>query len=101
MDDRVVHVQILGSSFDLRSDEDPVYMNQLIAYLKRKVDETVHLTGGKDTLKTALLAGLLVTDELFKTRKTAVIPPEKRLAEAEISEITKRMIERLDKSLST
>lgn len=97
----MVHVQILGNSFDLRSDEDPVYMNQLITYLKRKIEETGRLTGGKDALKTAIIAGLLITDELFKSRKKAEKTPIEQFDEAEITTITNRMLERLDRSLSS
>lgn len=101
MDENVVHVQILGTSFDLRSDEDPVYMNQLITYLKRKVEETGRLTGGRDHLRTALIAGLLITDELFKNRRRTDAHAGEQTEDAEMSVITKRMLERLDRSLSS
>ncbi|TFG65079.1 MAG: cell division protein ZapA [Spirochaetales bacterium] len=105
MDERVVHIQILGTSFDLRSDEDPDYMNQLITYLHKKIEETRKITGNKDSLRIALLAGLLITDDLFKSRQKgeSLFQPETGAAgaeEEEISVITRRILERLDKSLS-
>ena len=63
---RVVHVEIHGQRYPIRSGLDPEYVAELAAY----VDEKMHLAAREspsgDTLKLAVLAALNIADEFFR-----------------------------------
>src|SRR5918992_2234658 len=63
---RVVHVEIHGQRYPIRSGLDPAYVAELAAY----VDEKMRLAGKEspagDTLKLAVLAALNIADEFFR-----------------------------------
>lgn len=65
---RVVHVEIHGQRYAVRSDLDPAYVAQLALYL----DEKMRLAAGEiqtaDPLRVAVIAALNVADELFRAR---------------------------------
>lgn len=92
MDHKQVTVNILGTSFAVRADEDPEYINSLVHYISEKVDEIEKSSPVKDPLRQSILAAMLITDELFKERKL-------RGESNEAAEITNRMIKVLDQSL--
>ena len=92
MDHKQVTVNILGTSFAVRADEDPEYLNSLVRYISEKVDEIEKSSPVKDPLRQSILAAMLITDELFKERKF-------RGESREVAEITNRIIKVLDESL--
>ena len=63
---RVVHVEIHGQRYPIRSTLNPEYVAELAAY----VDEKMHLAAREspagDTLKLAVLAALNIADEFFR-----------------------------------
>jgi len=67
-DTRVVHVDIHGQRYPIRSALEPPYVAELAAY----VDEKMRLANREcptgDTLKIAVLAALNIADEVFRTR---------------------------------
>jgi cell division protein ZapA (FtsZ GTPase activity inhibitor) len=92
MDHKQVTVNILGTSFAVRADEDPEYVTSLVRYISEKVDEIGKNSPVKDPLRQSILAAMLITDELFKERKL-------RGESHEVAEITNRIIKVLDQSL--
>jgi cell division protein ZapA (FtsZ GTPase activity inhibitor) len=90
-------VDMLGTSFQIRANEDSAYLRSVLDYLREKVNEVRTEVGAADPLKIALLAGLNLVDELFKEKQKGlgVRPGEY----AEIGRITERLIERIDRSL--
>lgn len=90
-------VDMLGTSFHIRANEDSAYLRGVLDYLREKVDEVRSEVGAADPLKIALLTGLNLVDELFKERHkgTGDRPSEY----AEIGRITERLIERIDRTL--
>lgn len=64
---RVVHVEIGGQRYPIRSTLDAAYVTQLAAYVDQKMELAARETSG-DTLKIAVLAALNVADELFRAR---------------------------------
>lgn len=58
---------MLGTSFTLQSDEDPVYLEQVTRFYESKIEEIRSSVETRDPVKLAILAGILVVDDLFKT----------------------------------
>jgi cell division protein ZapA len=70
-DTRVVHVDIHGQRYPIRSGLEPSYVVELAAY----VDEKMRLANREcptgDTLKIAVLAAINIADECFRARSEA------------------------------
>ena len=58
MNNNLLNIDILGSSFTIRSSEDPAYLEQVIWYLENKIKETQNKVPVTDPLKIAILSGL-------------------------------------------
>ncbi len=95
-----MRIELLGASFQIQSDESPEYIKRILAHYIERVDEIEATVATGDPLKKAILAALLVTDELFREREQgrspASLAPEDA---AEIERITTRLIERIDSTL--
>ena len=97
MASQLLSVQLLGVSFTLKSDENLDYLKEVVAYYQKKIEETNRSLATSDALKTALLAGILLADELLKEReKVSLSRPEAEEAER----ITRSLIERIDSILA-
>ncbi len=97
MASQLLSVQLLGVSFTLKSDENLDYLKEVVAYYQKKIEETSRSLANGDVLKTALLAGILLADELLKEReKVSLSRPDAEEAER----ITRSLIERIDSILA-
>ena len=67
-DTRVVHVEIHGQQYPIRSGLDPVYVAELAAYVDQKMRAASRETTAGDTLKIAVLAALNIADECFRAQ---------------------------------
>lgn len=67
-DSRVVHVEIHGHQYPIRSGLDPIYVAELAAYVDQKMRVASRETTAGDTLKIAVLAALNIADECFRAR---------------------------------
>jgi cell division protein ZapA len=65
---RVVHVEIHGQQYPIRSSLDPAYVAELAAYVDQKMRAASRETSATDTLKVAVLAALNIADECFRIR---------------------------------
>jgi cell division protein ZapA len=63
---RVVHVEIHGHRYPIRSGLDPEYVAQLAAYVDEKMRLASRESPAGDTLKLAVLAALNIADEFFR-----------------------------------
>lgn len=68
MPSRVVHVDIHGQRYAVRSDLDPDYIGELAAYLDEKMRLASQELQSVDVLRIAVIAALNVADELFRAR---------------------------------
>ncbi|MDR0400956.1 MAG: mannose-6-phosphate isomerase, class I [Treponema sp.] len=59
-------LEILGTSINITVDEDPSYLEKLLADYRDKVESIRQSTGLKDPLKIAVLTGYSLCDELWK-----------------------------------
>jgi len=99
MDSGVVQIQILGTTFTVKSDQDPEYVESIIQYIKTKIEEIKQSTTSNDPLRTAILANILITDELFKERNKKGDLFNESDASREASRLTADIIRRLEQSL--
>ena len=67
-DTRVVHVEIHGHEYPIRSDLDAAYVAELAAYVDQKMRAASRETTSGDTLKIAVLAALNIADECFRAQ---------------------------------
>ncbi len=65
-DTRVVHVEIHGQRYPIRSGLDPSYVAELAAYVDEKMRLASKESPAGDTLKLAVLAALNIADEFFR-----------------------------------
>jgi cell division protein ZapA len=71
MTSRVVHVDIHGQRYAVRSDLDPQYVAELAAYLDGKMRQAAQELATADPLRVAVIAALNISDELFRARADA------------------------------
>lgn len=93
-----VRIQILGSSFTIQTDESPEYLSRVVQYLSEKVGSVERSTGTSDPLKAAILAGVIVVDELFRLREKSSGGITGHEAE-EAERITRQLIRKIDDTL--
>ena len=67
-DTRVVHVEIHGQEYPIRSDLDPAYVAELAAYVDQKMRAASDAAPASDTLGLAVLVALNIADECFRAR---------------------------------
>ena len=68
---QVVHVQIHGQQYAIRSDLDPQYIGELAAVLDERMQLAAGELGTVDPLKVSVVAALNLVDELFRARADA------------------------------
>jgi cell division protein ZapA len=66
MESRVVHVEIHGQRYPIRSNLEPEYVAQLATYVDEKMRLAAKESPAGDTLKLAVLAALNIADEFFR-----------------------------------
>lgn len=91
----MMRIELLGTSFQIQSDERPEYIEQLLAHYNSRIERIEGSVATGDPLKKAILAALLVTDELFTERERGPVPDAE-----EIEQITSRLLSQLDDTLA-
>ena len=64
---RVIHVEIHGQRYPIRSSLDGTYVAELAAFVDEKMRLAAKECPAGDTLKIAVLAALNIADEYFRT----------------------------------
>jgi cell division protein ZapA len=67
-DGHVIHVEIHGQKYPIRSTLDQEYVTRLAAYVDEKMRAAADSTPTSDSLRLAVLAALNLADELFRCR---------------------------------
>jgi len=98
MAEREGHLQIdiLGTSFALEADQPSDYLKSIYSHYKQVVTEVQKTSGVNDTLKIAIIAGILLSDELSKERLNPQTMTLQSETEVLIEQSTKKMIEDID-----
>jgi cell division protein ZapA len=67
-DPKVIHVEVQGQRYPIRTTLDPKYVQDLAAYVDRKMALASDASPSSDTLGLAVLTALNIADELFRIR---------------------------------
>ena len=67
-DAKVIHVEIQGQRYPIRTTLDPKYVQDLAAYVDRKMGLAAEASPSSDTLGLAVLTALNNADEVFRVR---------------------------------
>ena len=97
MAEHLTHVELLGTSFTIRSEEDPAYLNEVMSYFRERLEATAALVSWSDPLKVSIVAALNVVDELFKERMVNGTATEEA---RKTGEIASRLIGQIDRALT-
>ncbi|MDR2618986.1 MAG: mannose-6-phosphate isomerase, class I [Treponema sp.] len=89
-----LHIEVLGTSISISADEEEEYLNRLLETYKKAVEDTQASTGITDPLKTAVLTGFLLCDEVQKARQEK--PGKKGYEEQEAEALALDLISRLE-----
>lgn len=99
-------IEMLGTSFTIQANEDNEYLEKLLGYYKRITDDVSKIDSIKNPLQTAILAGIMICDELYKEKQNKVamengeyVPVENDMDILEIERRTQEMISKIDKVL--
>ncbi len=96
MEKNLFRIDILGTSFTIQTDEKPEYLEQVVNYFSEKTETVQKSVSNKEPLKIAILAGILLVDELFKSQNRL---EESSTEEVEAERIALKLIDVIDKSL--
>jgi cell division protein ZapA len=68
---RVVHVDIHGQRYSVRSELDPQYIGELAVFLDDRMQAAARELASADPLRVAILAALNIADELYRAKRNA------------------------------
>lgn len=91
-------INLLGSSFTLKVDEEPEYFKRIITHIEKLFSDVEIDMNIKDPLRIALLSCILLSDDLLKERDKASQGPYLKDAD-EIELITRKIISSIDKAI--
>ena len=100
-------IELLGTSFTIRSSEDPAHIERALELYRKHVEAVGGAAVGRDPLKVAIVAGLNLADELVR-RPAGHTPPRLAAPEsigsrdtttADADRIAARLIQEIDRAL--
>ncbi|MGP1459100.1 MAG: cell division protein ZapA [Treponema sp.] len=100
-----LQIDILGTSFAVKSDKESEYLNRLLGYYRRLASQIQEKTALRDNLQVSILTGLMMCDKLYDEQsknarmKNAAQNEFLIDEEDETTKITKSLIEKLDRVL--
>jgi len=65
---RVIHVEVLGQRYPIRSTLESRYVHELAAYVDQKMRAAAEASPSSDALGLAVLSALNIADEHFRAR---------------------------------
>ncbi len=97
-----LQIDLLGTSFSIKADEDTAYLEKILGYYKRIVKQIEDGGSLSDPLKISILAGVMLSDELYKAKSRSIkfqTALENNSTDQEADRITKSLIEKIDRVL--
>ena len=65
---RVVHVEVHGQRYPIRTTLDARYVHELAAFVQKRMELAASSSPSSDTLGLAILVALNIADEYFRSR---------------------------------
>ncbi len=93
-------INLLGTSFEIQADETDEYLEQLYEHFVSMVEQVKTGSSVEDPLRLAIIAGILVTDELYKEQFKNADSLSAQSEDFEIEKATQRMIRQIDVALN-
>lgn len=97
-----LQIDVLGTSFAIKANEDSEYLNKLLGYYKRIVGQLEKPGTLQSPLQISIISGIMLCDELYKEKGRKVkfqTALEKNSTDEEAEKITKSLIEKIDQVL--
>ena len=66
---RVVHVEVHGQQYPIRTELDPRYVEELAGFVESRMALAAKASPSSDAVGLAILAALNITDEYFRARQ--------------------------------
>lgn len=65
---KVVHIEVLGQTYPIRTSLDPGYVGDLAAFVEQRMQAASDSAPSSDAVALAVLAALNIADEYFRSR---------------------------------
>ena len=91
-------INLLGTSFSLKVDEDPEYFKKVISHIEKMFSDIEIDMNIKDPLRIAILSCILLTDDLLKEKDKLSQNPDLKDAE-EVELMRLKIISLIDKTI--
>ena len=91
-----LQIDLLGTSFALEAGEPDDYLKSIYSHYMKVVTDVQQTSGVTEPLKIAIIAGILLSDELSKERLNPQSASPQHETEALIEQSTRKMIEDID-----
>ncbi len=89
MNSEPVRIHLLGTSFSIKTNEDPQYFQELVHLVEHRFEKVRRTMGLSDPLRIAILSSIIITDELQKLRNQS----------QEAESVTQDLIELIDRTI--
>ena len=97
-----LQIDVLGTSFSIKANEDDDYLNKLLGYYKRIAKQIEDTSSLDNPLQISILAGIMLCDDLSKEKgRNAKFQAalQKNETDEQADKITRSLIEKIDKVL--
>lgn len=91
---RVIHIEVLGQRYPIRSTLEARYVHELAAYVDSKMRAASDASPASDALGLAVLSALNIADEFFRARD------QHRSSHGELAERTLELERIVDQALT-
>lgn len=89
MESEPVRIHLLGTSFTIKTNEDPQYLKSLVQRVEQRFEKVRKGMGIGDPLRIAIVSSILLADELQKLQRDSV----------EAESLTQNLIELIDRTI--
>jgi len=89
METNPVRIHLLGTSFSIKTNEDPRYLEELVREVEMKFDQVHRSMGLSDPLRIAIISSILLLDDLKKLQRHST----------EAESLTRNLIELIDRTI--
>ncbi len=95
-------IDLLGTSFKINAHQDTQYLQQLLSYYTEVVKSLQRNFPGQEPLQTAILAGIMISDELYTQKYSSVASnnsQENNEVLSQVAHITAKLIDSINQVL--
>ena len=100
-----LNINLLGTSFSIQAKEDDRYLEELLARYKNLTSYIERMSGLKDNIKIAIMAGISLCDEIKQIKQKYAGTQNQNISNTDDTELIEaerialKIMERIDKVL--